>query len=39
VRPGRLTGSAFVNPACFTDTGGHVLHWGQEVAAYCTRTA
>ncbi len=39
VRPGRLTGSAFVNPARFTDTGGHVLHWGQEVAAYCTRTA
>jgi hypothetical protein len=39
VRPGRLTGSAFVNPARFTDTGGHVLHWGQEVAAFCTRTA
>jgi hypothetical protein len=39
VRPGRMTGSAFVNPPRFTDTGGHVLHWGEEVEAFCTRTA
>jgi hypothetical protein len=39
VRPGRVVGSAFVTPARFTHVGGHVLQWGKETAAFCTRTA
>jgi len=39
VRPARVTRTAFVLPARFKHTGGHVLRWGAESKAFCTRTS